>query len=384
MLGGSALPYQQFELKLSGDSGSGFFAEVLDAPRLRRTDPAPLELPFDEIRAWREALSRNSVSHAVTLDLGKRLYRELFKGEILHLWHTSTASVGPGGGLRLRLDIRSPELALVPWEIMHDEYTYLALTVTTPVVRCLPFHRPPRMFHRPTAPNVLLVTSNPSDTPKLAHLQAEVTSIRRSLEGLAAAGRLGSCDLLPQATRESLQYQLARANYDVVHYVGHGVFDGQSGYLELEDETGRSDRVDSVALGQLLTDTGVRLLFLNSCETAFPSPVRNSRGTAEASLVVGIPTVVAMSAVVVDSVAAKFAAVFYDELVDEHSIEYCMTEARKAITNYHSPYWAIPVLFTNTTETPAPVEQAPTLVINQRGKNNKVARNITEINNYER
>lgn len=377
------MPYQQFELKLWGDHGSGFFAEVLEAPRLRRTDPTPLEVPFDDIRAWREALSRNSVTQEATSDLGKRLYRALFKDDILHLWHTSTATLGPSGGLRLRLDIRSPELALVPWEIVHDEYTYLALTVTTPVVRCMSFHRPARMFDRPTAPNVLLVTSSPSNAPKLPHLEAEVTSIKRSLGRLVDARRLGSCDVLSHATRQSLQHQLVRANYDIVHYMGHGVFDGHSGYLELEDETGRVDRIDSVTLGHFLTDTSVHLLFLNSCETAFPSPVKKSRGTAEASLVVGIPTVVAMSAVVMDSVAARFADVFYEALVEERSIEFCMTEARKAIMN-HTAYWAIPVLFTNAIETSSPVEQGPTLVIKQRGKNNKVAHNIIEINNYHR
>lgn len=374
------MPYQQFELKISGEPGSSFFAEVLEAPRLRRTDPTPLELPFDEIDAWRAALRRNSVTQEANLDLGKRLYRALFKGEIQRLWDISTANIGPRGGVRLRLDIRAPELFLVPWEIIHDGYTYLALSVTTPVVRCLSSHRPGRMFDRSTAPNVLVVTSSPSDTPKLPNLEAEVSAISRSFAGLVDTHRLGSYDLLSHATRRSLQYQLGRANYDIVHYIGHGVFDGHTGYLELEDESARSDRLDSVTLGHLLTDTSVDLLFLNSCETVSASSVKKSRGTAEASLAVGIPTVVAMSTVIMDATAMRFAEVFYEALVEEHSIEYCMTEARKAITN-HPAYWSIPVLFTNTTPSTAAMEPGPTWVINQRGKNNKVAQNITEIKN---
>ena len=379
-----SMAYERFELKLSGNHDSGFFAEVLHAPPLRRTEPAPLDLPFSELRAWREALNRNGVSQQATLALGKQLYVALFEGEILRLWESSKAIIGAGGGLRLRLDIRSPELALVPWEIIHDGCTYLALTVTTPIVRGMSFHRPARIFDRETAPNVLLVTSSPTNAQKLSNLEAEVTSIERSLSSLVGDGRLGSCDVLSHATRQSLQYKLSHANYEVVHYIGHGAFDGQSGYLELEDETGRTDRVDAVTLAQFFTDTSVRLLFLNSCETAIPSPVEASRGTAEANLVVGIPAVVAMSAVVMDGVASKFGQVFYKELVEEHSIEYCMTEARKAITNYLTPYWAIPVLFTNATDSAPPVERGPTVVINQHGKKNQVTREITEINYYSR
>ena len=361
------MAYEQFELKLSGDREGGFFAEVLHAPRLQRTDPSALDLPFEDIKRWRESLCRHTATNRATLRLGARLYKALFDREILRVWESSRASVGAGGGLRLRLDIRSPELAGIPWEIMHDGFTYLALTVTTPIVRCLSHHRPARVFDTRALPNVLVVAASPSNAPTLPHLEIEVASITRSLSRFVESGRLGSCDVLNHATRQSLQYKLSRANYDIVHFIGHGVFDGQNGYLELEDESGRSDRVDAVALGQLLTDTSVRLLFLNSCETASASATERSRATAEASLVVGIPAVVAMSSVVMDSVAARFAEVFYETLVEERSIEYCMTEARKAIAHYISPYWAIPVLFTNTTDVAPAAEQRPAVIIEQSG-----------------
>ena len=361
------MPYEQFELKLSGDREGGFFAEVLHAPRLRRTDPAALDLPFEEIRRWRGALTRHSVTNQATLSLGTRLYKALFDGEILRVWESSLASIDAGGGLRLRLDVRSAELAGVPWEILHDGFTYLALTVTTPIVRCLSHHRPARVFDTRALPNVLVVTASPSNTTKLPHLKTEVASITRSLSRFVESGRFGSCEVLTPATRQSLQYKLSRANYDIVHFIGHGVFDGQNGYLELEDESGRSDRVDSMTLGQFLTDTSVRLLFLNSCETALPSATERSRATAEASLVVGIPAVIAMSSVVMDSVAARFAEVFYETLVEQRSIEYCMTEARKSITHHAAPYWAIPVLFTNAIDVAPRIEERPAVIIQQSG-----------------
>ena len=361
------MPYEQFELKLSGDRERGFFAEVLHAPRLRRTDPTALDLPFDEIRRWREALTRHSATNQATLNLGVQLYNALFDREILRVWESSRASVGAGGGLRLRLDVRSPELAVIPWEILHDGFTHLALTVTTPIVRCLSHHRPARIFDSRALPNVLVVTASPSDAPKLPHMEPEVASITRSLSRLVESGRLGAWHVLNHATRQSLQCQLSRANYDIVHFIGHGVFDGQNGYVELEDDRGLSDRVDAMTLGQFLTDTSVRLLFLNSCETAVPSATERSRATAEAGLVVGIPAVVAMSSIVMDSNAARFAEVFYETLVEDRSIEYCMTEARKSIAHYVSPYWAIPVLFTNTTDVAPRVDQRPVVIIEQSG-----------------
>ncbi|HKG59672.1 MAG TPA: CHAT domain-containing protein [Pyrinomonadaceae bacterium] len=367
------MPYERFEIKLAGDETSGFYSEVLHAPGLRRTDHAALALSDKEIRAWRQAMAQGSFSAEATLRLGRHLFEALFSGHILRLWESSLGAIGFDGGLRVRLDIRSSALSAIPWELMHDGYTYLAQTVATPVVRCLSNHRRPRHSDGNSTPAVLVVTATPSNAPRLPNVDAEVNAILNNLCSMKVA-----CELLPHATRNSLQAKLREANYDIIHYIGHGVFDGHQGHLVLEDQAGRSDRFDSASLGRFLADTNVGLLFLNCCETAVPSPAETSQGAAEASLVVGIPTVVAMSAAVRDDVATEFAKQFYEVLLEQHSVEYCMAEARKAIAHYHAPYWAIPVLFTNTSdEAPRKSHKAiPQITIEQHGKTNIVGNNV--------
>jgi hypothetical protein len=367
------MPYERFEIKLAGDETSGFYAEVLHAPGLRRTDHARLVLSDNEIRAWKKAMEQGSFSAEATLRLGRHLFEALFSGHILRLWESSLGAIGFDGGLRVRLDIRSSALSAIPWELMHDGYTYLAQTVATPVVRCLSNHRRPRHSDGNSKRAVLIVTATPSNAPRLSNVDAEAKAIVNILRSMKVA-----CELLPHATRNSLQAKLREANYDIIHYIGHGVFDGRQGYLVLEDEAGRSDRFDSASLGRFLADTNVGLLFLNCCETAVPSPAETSQGAAEASLVVGIPTVVAMSAAVRDDVATEFAKEFYEMLVEPHSVEYCMAEARKAITRYEAPYWAIPVLFTNTgDEALRRSHRKPTeIIIEQDGDTNIVGNKV--------
>lgn len=376
------MPYERFEIKLAGDETSGFYAEVLHAPGLRRTDHNTLALSDKEVRDWRQAIERGSFSAEATLQLGRHLFDALFSGDILRLWESSLGAIGPNDGLRVRLDIRSSALSSIPWELMHDRYTYLAQTVITPVVRCLSNHRRPRNSDDNSTPSVLVVTSTPSNAPRLPNVDAEVDAILNNLRGLEEHHQVASCELLPHATRKSLLVKLRESNYDIIHYIGHGVFDGRRGHLVLEDERGFSDPFDSASLGRFLADTNVGLLFLNCCETAVPSPAETSQGAAEASLVVGIPTVVAMSAAVRDDVATEFAKEFYEVLVQPHSVEFCMAEARKAITHYDAPYWAIPVLFTNASdEGPRKThKRIPQITIEQDGETNIIANNV----NYRR
>lgn len=372
------MPYEQFEIKLAGDEASGFYAEVLHAPGLLRTDHSPLALSDKEVHEWRRAIERGGSSAEATLRLGRHLFEALFSGHILRLWESSRGAIGSNGGLRVRLDIRSSDLAAIPWELMHDGHTYLAQTVNTPVVRCLSNHRRLYNSDRNSRPSVLVVTSTPSNALHLPNVDTEVDAILNNLRGLEEHHQVAWCELLPHATRRSLLAKLRESNYDIIHYIGHGVFDGHRGHLVLEDERGFSDLFDAASLGRFLADTSVGLLFLNCCETAIASPAETSQGTAEASLVVGIPTVVAMSAAVRDDVATEFAKEFYEVLVQPHSVEFSMAEARKAITHYDAPYWAIPVLFTNACDeaprkTRKPIRE---IIIEQDGDTNIVANNV--------
>jgi hypothetical protein len=385
------MQYRDFEMKLSGNKEAGFFVEVLDAPGLRRSDAAALQVPFDKFGDWQRELKRGGPTPTTTLTLGRRLFDALFPREILRLWESARANNHSGSLLRLRLDIRSTELAIVPWEVIHDGHGYLALTGNTPLVRCLSNHRLAIDGESSLPLNILLVVSTPSNVPKLPNIEAELASIMDSLLRLKKEGKVGKCDVVHHTTRKLLQTQLRQANYHVLHYMGHGEFAGDSGCLVFEDQDGRADKIDADTLSGLVEDKHLCLLFLNACETAVFSSGETFRGVAEASLRVGVPAVIAMSTAVPDHVASDFADTFYKTLVEEHPIEYCITEARKAITTNNSMQWAIPVLFTNAKDSllwkdhekgrkDKPHEPSPGMVIFSKGNNNKIAQVINEEN----
>ncbi|HYQ84898.1 MAG TPA: CHAT domain-containing protein, partial [Rubrobacter sp.] len=192
-------------------------------------------------------------------DLGGQLYRALFSGEVKSLFHESLGQIEkvPNRGLRIRIEIdpRDPLLARLyglPWELLYRGETddFLGLRRTTPLVRSVPVHRPPRPL-RCSQIRVLVVTANPAG---MALLQLERE--RRDLE--AAWGRPAGVrfEILERADPESLRRTLLQGEFHILHFMGHGEFsdaDGE-GVLFFEAE-GRAPRpVSGRALAVQLKD----------------------------------------------------------------------------------------------------------------------------------
>ena len=344
------MSYKNFDLKLSGERQQGFFVEVLQSPQSLRSNPVRLLLPEAEIAAWKSNIKVGLVTRTQTLTLGRHLFEALFPREILRIWESSMLEVDRKNPLRLRLDIRSAELTVVPWEIIHDGRGYIAMTGLTPLVRCSHDRRQVGPNENTLPLNILMVVSQPSDARALPNIEREARLIEAGISNLVKNHKVGRVDVIRKATRQRVQNQLVKNNYHVLHYMGHGIFENDKGYLIFEDGNGRSERVDGETASYFFGDAPLRLLFLNSCETAVASQAESFLGTAQAALAAGVPAVVAMQDSIVDSVAAKFAQEFYQTLADERTLEFCMAEARKAINGEQGSDWAIPVLFSNASE----------------------------------
>jgi CHAT domain-containing protein len=137
---------------------------------------------------------------------------------------------------------------------------------------------------------------------------------------------------------------------DVVHFVGHGDFDEKEreGSLLLEDEQGRPRRLGSEALRQVLCGRGLRLVFLNACETGRGGRVEWNRGVAPALVAAGLPAVVANQYPVLDSAATAFARELYAQLAVGRALGDAVREARVAVSRDLGPAaidWAVPVVF---------------------------------------
>lgn len=345
--------YRDFDLKLSSFGGS-YFVEAVRTPLMEGSATLPLVLP-EEIKEWRDSVKLGEVSRDVLKDVGFKLFNALFPQEIRDLWMGSERNEGglsEKSHLRLRLDIRDYELMLIPWEILHNGEYHLAMYGRRPIVRTL-YDVPvvkPAALKRPL--KFLLVVSQPADDKPLAAASHEAEIVAESLKPLIEARIFAPPVRLDSPTLEGLQTEL-RKGYDILHFIGHGMLKKETGFLVLENEGGQARSVESEKLSYYLRDTDLRLLFFNACQTATPAQEDPMLGVGFTAIKAGVPAVVAMQGPIIDEVAAHFALSFYRTLAEDFPVEFCMSEARKALMgDSSSAYadWAIPVLFSNASE----------------------------------
>jgi hypothetical protein len=334
------MTFDDLDLKLFGDERSGHRVEVVGS---RRSDPLPLVLPT-EIQRRVERVRRRCTDRKEAERLGADLFEALLPVAIRQIWHGMT---GPSQINRLRLDIRSRELMSLPWEMIWEE-SYLALSERTPIVRFLAESSPADQFEVAGPVNFLLVSATPSDLSPLLGVKDELDMIRRRLATNEAQITLNRLNEIEHVSLSALRAQLNDAH--VVHYMGHGDFADDRGYLLLENPNGTSERQEAELIGNNMRDAAVRVLVLNACDTAIGSTDSSLIGVAHAAHKAGVPVVIGMQQTILDSAAPKFADDFYQALMRGKPIESCMVEGRLAIqrhTGLDSAEWAIPVMFSN-------------------------------------
>lgn len=289
-------------------------------------------------------------------DLGDALFQSLFTGSCRDLFNTSLGHVqGREVGLRIKLHIDPTDpdvadLASIPWELMYRAETrdFLSLSRGTPLVRYLDVQRPFALLRFSPPLRILVVVSSPAGVPAL-NLANERNAIEESWGRYAGV----EVDFLDQATSKQLHNRLAAKSYHVLHFMGHGDFDAESGtgVLLLEDERGKPAPINGATLGMLLRDVpSMRLVFLNACNTAKlaqRSGMDPFAGVASALVMAGVPAVVAMQFPISDAAAIEFAGTFYPRLVEGYPVDAAVAEARKAMrmADTESWEWATPVLF---------------------------------------
>jgi hypothetical protein len=196
-------------------------------------------------------------------DLGERLFRAVFQGEVYSYLRRSQDEAERQGaaGLRIRLLLTGvPELAALPWEVLYDpvDAGFLALSTGTPIVRTLDVagRVSPLAVQGPL--RVLALISSPADQVAL-DAEQEWTRLGQALVKLEAQGRV-ALERLEKPTLGDLQARLRQGEVHVFHYVGHGRFDdrNQEGELVLEDGDGYGQPVSGQILGTLLHDAAGR------------------------------------------------------------------------------------------------------------------------------
>jgi hypothetical protein len=282
-------------------------------------------------------------------ELGRDLFEALLPGDVRRLYDTARG-LQKGRALDVVFTSMLDWVADKPWELAFDpSRREFVATSSVNLVRnaftAVPADAPGRGRGRL---RILAVVAQPRGTVPL-DTKTETTDLRKAFRPLAAAGR-AEVEVLTRATASRLQRRLAKGGVDVVHFVGHGDFDEREreGSLLLEDEQGRPRRLGSEALGQVLCGRGLRLVFLNACETGRGGRVEWNRGVAPALVAAGLPAVVANQYPVLDSAATAFARELYAQLAVGRALGDAAREARVAVSRDLGPAaldWAVPVVF---------------------------------------
>ena len=124
----------------------------------------------------------------------------------------------------------------------------------------------------------------------VAKLESQVESegIRRALAGLDRLGRV-EVKTLSKVTLAKLQNSLREAAdpedprpFHMLHYIGHGRHDPESGetFLLFETEEGEVDEVDPEALAGVVGPYDLKLVFLNACQSMQSSALDQTQGFA--------------------------------------------------------------------------------------------------------
>jgi len=355
--------YLDFELEIGPGSGREYPVAVVRsaAGEARET----MHFPFGELalesrlKDLQIALLRSGGRHRQMLsvgeqtiqDFGRALFDALFTGEVHSRYAISRQEAfHQGEGLRLKLRIRAPELAALPWEFLYDPNLaeYVCLSSNTPIVRYLELPQPPQPLTVTPPLRILGMIADPKD---LANLDVDTEKLRveKATQDLRAKGSV-ELTWLPGQTWQDLQRAMRHGPWHIFHFIGHGDFDARTeeGLIALVDNAGKADYLSATSLGRLLADhRSLRLVILNSCEGARGSTQDVFSSTSAILVRRGIPAVLAMQYEITDRAAIELSRAFYEALADGMPVDAAVSEARKAISLgvENSVEWGTPVLY---------------------------------------
>ncbi len=307
--------------------------------------------------------------------IGGSLFDSLFTGEIGVLFQRSLGRTESDFEVGLRLHFgHNPEqselesLESIPWELLYwrQRREFLAVCRLVSIARALPVPRSPRSAVLSGKIRVLVVASQPRGLPELK-LEEEIENL------CEAIGRTQQAEVvvLRNISFKALRRMSKTTEFQVLHFLGHGAFETQTGEgaLFFEGKAGKPRSILARDFAELLDELpGLRLVVLNACETACMGPSQDPfAGVASAIFMKGVPAVLAMRAPILDEAAVLFAECFYEQLACGDGVEAALTKARRALRtegqdapNHASlPLWAIPALFLRIQAGDAPQEHSP-------------------------
>ncbi|MEM9906071.1 MAG: CHAT domain-containing protein [Cyanobacteria bacterium P01_D01_bin.44] len=298
-----------------------------------------------------------SYSSRLMQHLGVNLWQWLFDGPVQSsLDHSYGMAIGQSSMLRLRLEIRDPELINLPWEIMQPQPGRQAIALNQQLL----FSRTTIDVDQLTdwgldnALKILLVLGQDDDeagTASALQLEKEAALLKAVLEREEPSLKrpvLRQVDILLQPSPAELSRHLENGQYNVFFYAGHGVPGPDGGFLSLQTDANLS----GTELAQVLTRCQVKLAVFNTCWGAQPDRTGQQAiprsSLAEVLLHHGVPAVLAMRDSIADEEALSFIQVFTQTLATRKPVDMAVAIARQhllTLYKFNQPAWTLPVLY---------------------------------------
>lgn len=358
------MDYVDFEIEIDIGHGRKYPVRVVRSPAGETRET--MSFPFDKLALESRLkdlqislLSSGTLAHRrhptqyeeTVQRFGTEMFTALFVGEVRSRYDVcQELAYRQDKGIRIRLCIRPPELAVLPWEFLYDTRIgdYVCLSRDTSIVRYLELPHPVQPLSVTPPLQILVMIVSPTDLVAL-DVDIEKQRIERSLEPLQQAGLVKITWLNGQTWRD-LRNSLLKGTWHIFHFVGHGGFDLQheEGLIVLAKPDGRSHFFTATEFSRLLADhRSLRLVVLNACDGARNGPSDVFSSTATTLIQRGIPAVVAMQYAISDIAAIEFAHTFYKTLISGVPVDVALSEARKAISFEikNSLEWGTPVLY---------------------------------------
>jgi len=306
-----------------------------------------------------------SYSSGLMQRLGTELWRWLFDAPIRStLAQSQGIAIGQDKPLRLRLEIRDPDLIPLPWEIMQPMVGKQAISLsqqllfsrTTSDVDSLKLQTPSNQ-----ALNILLVLGQDKPTSKSSAAGLQLEQEADALANVLKAGGKASApseklvvsvpchvEKLLQPTPAELINALENGAYNIMFYAGHGEPAPDGGLLFLRPDA----KINGTELAQVLVRTQVTLAVFNACWGAQPHQVGSQAiprsSLAEVLIHHGVPAVLGMRDAIADHEALSFIQTLAQALAARMPIDQAVAVARQQLLTlykFNQPAWTLPVLY---------------------------------------
>lgn len=263
------------------------------------------------------------------------------------------------------LDLRSPELLTIPWELMRRPGSPRPL-FSDPALPWLCGSSDTRISTVPVASEwplrMLVVVGCKSDDTRVQALD-EAYALEELAREPAANRTRGDIMLkfLFQPTLDDLALALQSFKPHVFHFIGHGrVKDGEP---ELRVFSERDLSNHSWGYDQITTafdlDAVPRLVYLDACHSGSDHP--DAWSLTRAFRDIGASAVVSMQREILGSTAVECARGFYDNLFAGQPVAHALADVRRSLlSGAHATEWYVPRLWVRgAPETSVPLASSP-------------------------